>query len=300
MIAEFDWLSCSFLGVLIETIDKNKLDLKLELKWLEQIRKSSKKFNGFIWYPASFDSPIDQFESVVISPTLEITNQDNEKINFYLLDGFRSFGFEFITNAISNYNSFHNWIIEKIKINQNDKCINKRKIFYLDKLTDLNLDLLESKIQFDNIVINKIKTYLKSDEIELWNAFISYIPIGLTCPDQVIHRDCLYDSISLFFYLDESTNPKTQFFPYSHRLLSSIRDNLSIPFIPDLKEADVFLMDGKLFHGGLKGEVQTKDRILYVFQYRNKKETRSNRITKIKKLEDLAQKDIYKTVFKIR
>ena len=289
MIAEFDWLSSCFLGVLTEKNSTLKQNLELKKQTL-------------IWYPASFDCPTDQFEPVIVGPELKINNLEGDIIQFHSLreNKLQSFGFELIPNVISNYESFHDWIITKIKMNENDKCINKRKIFYLDTLTQLNFSLLESKIQFDSNVIDKIKKYLKTDDLELWNAFVSYIPLGLVCPDQVIHRDCLYDSISLFFYLDDSTDPKTQFFPFSHRLVLCIENGLSVPFIPDLKKGDVFLMDGKLFHGGVKGETSKKDRLLYVFQYRDKNETRSSRAKNIKKLQDLAQKDLYKTIFKAR
>ncbi len=322
MLAEFEWATTSCLGVLMETGKMNELinnssncplvskifgsdgllsGFKKDHEWLEvHLSTQEEEFPGFIWYPASFEFPENQIEPVLISCTsnkLRIFSMDHDEIKWTKLNKnkLKSMGFDVFPKSILAGDKLYEYTLKYIKSTKSEKCINKRKIYYFE-----DLKVIESYIEFNPIIYLKIKESLHCEEIELWNAFISFVPVGTTCLNQVVHRDCLYDSISIFFYLDDSNIPMTQFYPMSHRLLSSVQDGFSKPHIPELKTNDILMMDGKLFHGGLKGTPVNRNRMLYVFQYRDKREKRTTQVKKMKFIEQLAQKDSFPTIFKIK
>ncbi len=325
MLAEFNWENKTFLGILVQSHEKTKttnktfpklielfgveslpLGYESDQEWLENLLTEKNDAKGFIWYPVSFESPIkNQYESVHIftNPNFKImTLDEKDEIKFHKPKGLKSFGFEIFPKAITSFHHLHSLILSKLQTNSTShKSINKRNIFYLDQLTNLNFDQLQEKITFDPLIFFKMKSYLKTDSLQLWNAFVSIVPPGLLCPDQVVHRDCLYDSISLFFYLEEPCQPGTEFFPFTHRLLQGIKENCSQGIIPILKPLDIIMMDGKLYHHGIGG-LSTSKRILYVFQYRDNNQKRNQRCLKLKFIENLISNfsDSFPTTFKIR
>lgn len=248
---EFEWENSHCLGFLVTDIESKK-------------PRTFFDGTGYIWYPASFQYPTDQFEKVIFQKnSTKIYSLEMQEIKYQKPC---KQGFEILKDGIINENNFHESVIKFIKTHKSShKSINKRQIFYLDQI--------EKQVEFNLNVFIIIKNILDCSELELWNAFVSYIPKGLDCPDQIIHRDCLYDSVSIFFYLDDSNTPKTQFFPFTNRLI----DNLVEPTIPNLSKNQVLIMDGKLLHGGIKG-IALDNRYLYVFQYRNAQQSRSQRI----------------------
>lgn len=332
MLAEFEWYETkiTFLGVVIQNPITNKTKLNEDFclpklieifgkeaflkgfesdqEWLENNINTRERFKGFIWYPSSFEcSQKDQYESITLlyeNNRLHLFDSDNFSIKYHKLNGLYSFGYEIFQNCTIDFNNFNDFVLKCLRFQKiPHKTINKRNIYYLDQLTKLNLD--ELTIKFNEKIYEKIKTHLNCENLELWNAFVVIVPSNISCPDQVVHRDCLYDSVSLFFYLDEPTDPGTGFFPFTHRLLLGVKDNCSKPQFPKLNPLDILMMDGKLYHYGLGNNEQVENhsnRMLYVFQYRDKSLIRSKRTSRIKFIEDKIQQfpDQFPTLFKIR
>ncbi len=313
MLAEFTWdKNTTFLGIVackhrdiavLQTtpIQKSSFPLLCDMfdnldvivgyeEDLEHLNDQTSKKCVVVYLP-TFECPEETSEDVTLLLEKKlILDKDGEeiKITKLSLNKFESFGFDIFEAdglLLEKADLFHKHIQKTLK--KNDRTVNGRKIYYI---------LENNKFDFiSHSILDLIKERLHCDEIEMWNAFISVVPANTSLKNQTVHRDCLSKSISLFFYLDDITFPQTQFFPFTHRILS----NVTTSVVPNLLKHQILMMNGLLLHGGMQGK-PTENRTLYVLQYRDKNETRQMRVHQAKKLQICIdkQKPIFKTVFK--
>ena len=183
----------------------------------------------------------------------------------------------------------------KVKIIKPERSVTHRSIFY-PKSWGWSATTIEKKLG-----LNKIRPfiahYLKTEQkLEIWNWFISSVNSDSDVTNQIVHRDSISDSVSVFLFLDNPTSPPTQFFPFTHRLVEAIRSGISKPVHWNAVPGEILLMDGKLLHGGTRTTTTIeRPRILMVFQYRIQSHGRA-----ILPPKALWTRDSYPTIFDIK
>ncbi len=269
-------------------------------EFLEDSLAEEAGFTAWIWYPASFGYSESSFEEV------KVTHDPEKKgdIHIHALDGeeiilttltkdnlFETQGFEVVKSSElkSKYefdlcNDTSKRVFETLRDkiclrNHADREVNGRQIYYLTKnlFDELEHDDVMSYFE-EKLHLRKLYPlicdclFTDPEDNELFNAFACVIPAGKHIGPQAVHRDSLYDSVSLFFYLSEPCDPQTGFFPFSHRILTAVKHQISTQQCPKLDVGDVLFMDGKLLHHGLGSTtfVHDQPRILFIFQYRAK------------------------------
>ncbi len=312
MLAEFSWEGTMFLGVLttsnardITSVRTTQQDLP-ELCTIfgpdafvcgyeddySEVCATNEKL--YIIYLPTFAHPTKTYECVRTEYHNNILKMycNDEAIQMTRISQNRllSFGFDVIKDGImiKQAELFHQETAILLA-GKSERTVNGRKIYYLKS----NVDFISS------FVLDAVKKKLQCTEIEQWNAFASVIPPHETLGEQQVHRDCLSESVSLFFYLDDVCAPRTHFYPFTHRIVSPC----STVVTPALVKYDILIMDGLLLHGGAAGtNTHDTSRILYVVQYRNKRSTRQARVREHNKLKECIenQKTGLKTVFTVR
>lgn len=241
----------------------------------------------------------DSFEQVLISRSSDekeqikiISRKDKSPIEYVVVKPlFVHFGFQLVTanmlqkkygfNLLENGPRFHKKVLKEISRKDSDRTVKNRLIYYLDSLfPDMSLGEIAKEYLDLDYIMPLIGCLMQWNQrahaqIELFSAFVVVVPTGKEVPDQMIHRDSLYESMSIFFYLDDLCEPRTGFFPFTHRLLQPLEIEQSVlegEFIPKMRRGDVLFMDGRLSHHGLgsHGKVNDRPRVLYVFQFQLK------------------------------
>ncbi len=285
--------------------------------WLQENLIKNEMFEAFIWYPANVNTSTDEFEKVHIERgeakyDIHITShgeEDLEVICFYKIspNDFTTNGLSIINEAkmkdtysidLSDYRDFNDEISAKLV--HVDRTVTERHIHYLDKLIPLQqLSYYEERLGL-NRLHNMVKILCHADKIELWNAFVVVVEANKLTPIQILHRDAYYDSVSLFFYLDEPCDPGTMFWPLTHRLTGALVEGLCTSQAPKLKVGQILAMHGRMLHQGCpSSSIHSKQRMLYVFQYRPcmKRAERARVVSEIKHALEMGS-DVG-TVFKV-
>ncbi len=251
-------------------------------RWLQENLQTSETFEAFIWYPCNMVSLEDQFEKVSISRgekkyEIQITSMDGEVIPYtkvsmdFFPAGFCQLDETKLKDSydldLTSQQDFNQEIIGLLR--HADRTVTRRRIHYLDKLIPLlPLTHYEQRLKLERIH-PLIRHFLNVEDIYLWNAFVVVIDANQQIPAQIMHRDTLCESVSLFFYLDDPCDPGTAFWPYSHRLTGAIKEGLTSKVCPKLHKGQMIAIHGRMLHQGCESTTShAQRRVLYVFQYR--------------------------------
>lgn len=279
-----------------------------DLHWFEEKLIQEHQIRAWIWYPPSFENPSSTFEEVDIylesKFDIRLESLDKDKINFYKIPEYElsSVGLQILTHhtLTSVYNldlqsknalQVYNIIYEQIqKCHHPDRQVNARQIYYLtsrlfadkqpfvQEILHLGIDIknfFAKQLHLNNLT-PLLSNLLQLDEgggqqLELFDAFVCVIPANKQVNAQTVHRDSLYESVSLFFYLKEPCDPQTGFFTFSHRLLTTVKQGIGTYRKPQIQVGDILLMSGKMLHHGLASTtIHDTPRLLFIFQYRKK------------------------------
>ena len=258
-------------------------------------------FSFLIWYPLTFQDPEITFETVTIQykdDHITFASDDGSIITMHPLRlTYQDMGYQVfdVSDEILSKKSFHQLVLDAIATQKPDRVVNQREIYYLPELLQCEITNIEEKFQFDLDDSNS--------HFVLFQAFC--VVVRHSVPEQVVHRDSWYNSVSVMFYLDEPTEPGTVFYPLTHTLPMGVKDGFSFSIKPHLKLGEAVMIHGRLLHGGLSydgPDLTDRPRVLYVFQFRPANETRQQRSKYTHEYKEIADnnKELYSTVFQVK